>query len=242
MTRVATARTRTTVLGRRCAAHLAVLAIVLSGCGSDQPSEDGASESVSAESSEPTTATTSAAPFVLPDNCNALLSLPAIDAATGVRISGSTNFIEGEPEPGIERTGRVTCQYGVLPGPDGAPGAAQVEASVFTYASAEAAQSRVDTVVEQARSAGELTTDAAVEQLSGFIVTSVADATLVVATEDRNYAITLLAGVVPDDRLNDALIGLAQAAVNGGAVPEQTPAPSGSTSPSPTSSGPSPTG
>lgn len=209
--------------------------LLLVGCGAAaEPDTPDSDASTSVPASTTSAGTTTAAPFVLPDTCSALLRLEAIDAGLGFRITGTTEYVVGLPEPGIGRTGRVTCSYGVIPNADGTSSAPLVQASVFTYDSVAAALERVQTVVSQGRAAGNRTEDVAVGSYAGVVIISVTDATLVVAVEDRNYAITLAPGLVTDDRLAQALASLAESAINGGQVPTPTPAPT-ATSPAPTS-------
>lgn len=213
-------------------------ALLLVGCSADAPTDD--SPSTRAGSPAPPTTSgpppTTALPFELPETCSGLLTLDAIDAALGVRITGTTQYLVGQPEPGIGRTGRVTCSYGVIPNGSGPSSPPLVQASVFTYESAEAALDRVETVVSQGRDAGNRVEDVPVEQYVGVLIVSVIDATLVLAVEDRNYAITLAAGLVTDDRLAQAMAGLAVSVVNGG-QPAPSPAPTAvpTGTPSPTS-------
>lgn len=212
-------------------AALVVAGLALVGCSAGDESGDSSATGSSATASGTTTtsATPTPAPFVLPDNCSSLLTLEAIDAALGVRITGTTNYVVGLPEPGIGRTGRVTCSYGVIPNADGTSSPPLLQASVFTYDSVESAIGRVETVVTQGRNAGNRAVDVPVGDYPGVVIISVTEATLVVAVEDRNYAITLAPGLVTDDRLPDAMASLAASAINGGLPP--TASPSGTTAP-----------
>jgi len=202
-----------------------VAGLLLAGCGgagdsdgsTDTAANGSATGSASAESS-------SAVQFVLPETCSELLSLDAIDAGLGVRITGTTQYVVGVPEPEIGRTGRVTCSYGVIPNPDGTSSAPLAQASVFTYDSVGSALDRVETVVSQGRSAGNRMQDVPVGNYDGVVIISVTEATLIVAVENRNYAITLAPGLVADDRLAPALASLAESAINGGQpVPTSDP-------------------
>ncbi len=195
------------------------------GCGADAESDGStAPKSGSTGTASATAAQTpTTVAFVLPETCTGLLSLDAIDAGLGVRITGTTNYLVGVPEPGIGRTGRVTCSYGVIPNADGTSSAPLVQASVFTYDSVESAVDRVETVVSQGRNAGNRTEDVPVGQYSGVLIVSVTEATLVVAVEDRNYAISLAPGLVTDDRLAQSLASLAASAINGGLPATATP-------------------
>lgn len=199
--------------------------LFLAGCGAGAESGNS-SGSATNPGSTTSSATTTAPPFVLPETCSALLSLDAIDVGLGVRITGTTQYVVGVPEPDIGRTGRVTCSYGVIPNADGTFSPPLVQASVFTYDTAKSALDRVDTVVSQGREAGSRTEDVPVGSYDGVVIISVTDATLVVAVEDRNYAITLAPGIVTDDRLVPALASLGESAINGGdPLPTATPTP-----------------
>lgn len=212
---------------------LAVAGLVLVGCsaGGDSGDQSATGSSAAASQTSTTSAAPSPAPFVLPDNCAALLTLEAIDAALGVRITGTTGYVVGVPEPGIGRTGRVTCSYGVIPNADGTSSPPLLQASVFTYDSVDSATARVETVVTQGRNAGNRAVDVPVGEYAGVVIISVTDATLVVAVEDRNYAITLAPGLVTDDRLPDAMASLAASAINGGLPPTATPTPTATSTP-----------
>ncbi|MEJ7772296.1 MAG: hypothetical protein WKF51_10365 [Geodermatophilaceae bacterium] len=195
-----------------------MVGLFLAGCAADAESGDRPDSPASTAASGGTTTSqpTASVPFVLPETCSALLSLDAIDAGLGVRITGTTNYVVGVPEPGIGRTGRVTCSYGVIPNADGSSSAPLVQASVFTYDTVESAIDRVDTVVSQGRNAGNRIEDVPVGEYAATIIVSVTEATLVVAVDDRNYAITLAPGLVTDDQLATAMASLAGSAINGG--------------------------
>ncbi|MBA3798640.1 MAG: hypothetical protein H0X18_05975 [Geodermatophilaceae bacterium] len=201
--------------------------LLLVGCGADAES-DGASDTdptTSAATGSSSASASTEAPFVLPETCSGLLSLEAIDAGIGSRITGTTQYVVGVPEPGIGRTGRVTCSYGVIPNADGTSSAPLVQASVFTYDSAESAADRVEIVVSQGRDAGSRTQDVPVGDYAGVVIITVTEATLVVAVQDRNYAITLAPGLVSDDALAQAMASLAESAINGGQPVTTTTAP-----------------
>ncbi|MBA3369161.1 MAG: hypothetical protein H0T99_10940 [Geodermatophilaceae bacterium] len=70
--------------------------------------------------------------------------------------------------------------------------------------------------MSQGRNAGNRTQDVLVGDYAGVLIVSVTEATLVVAVEDRNYAITLAPGLVTDDQLAQSLASLALSAINGG--------------------------
>lgn len=204
----------------------------MAGCGTDAGPDAGPGTDPSGSGSTTSVAVSSENPFVLPETCAGLLSLDAIDAGLGVRISGITQYVVGVAEPEIGRTGRVTCSYGVIPNPDGTFTPALVQASVFTYKSDEAAADRIDTVVSQSRNAGDRTQEVPVGPYPGVVLITVTEATLVVPVGDRTYSITVAPGLVPDEGLNAALASLAESAINGGdPVPTATP----TASPAPTS-------
>jgi len=196
---------------------LAVAGLFLVGCGADAEPGGSSDPGDSASGTTSQTAQTSAAPFVLPETCSALLSIEAIDAGLGVRIPGNTQYLVGVAEPDIGRTGRVTCSYGIVPNADGTSAPPLLQASVFTYDTVESAQDRIATVVGQSRDAGDRTQEVPVGgSYAGVVIVSVTDATLVVAVDDRNYSITLAPGVVTDEALTQALAALAESAINAG--------------------------
>lgn len=214
------------------AAIAGAVATLLVGCGADPSDPDASGDPQTSDNNKgdvsTTTEPTATTPFVLPDNCAGLLTLDALDAGLGTRIVGTTEYIVGAPEPGIGRTGRVTCSYGVTRSADGTSSAPLVQASVFTYDSAESALDRVETVVSQGRNAGNRVEDVSVGEYAGVLIVSVTDATLVFAVGERNYAITVAPGLVAETELAAAMASLGLSAVNGGTPPTADPtAPSG---------------
>ena len=73
----------------------------------------------------------------------------------GVRLPGTTTYLLGEPEPGVGRTGRVTCGYGVTPATATA-GASDplLEVTVATYVDAASASDRLAVAGDAGQAAG----------------------------------------------------------------------------------------
>lgn len=203
----------------------------------------GCSPGTAAPAPAPTTAagttaaatTTAPAPpaYVLPATCSELLTLTQVDAAIGARLPGETSYVVGEPEPGIGRTGRVSCGFGVTPATGTAgPSAPLLEVSVFTYTDPGAAADRVDVLVEAAAGQGVRSSPAAVPGADAVLLSAVGDTTLVATVGARTYALTLLPGLLDEPGTAAALARLA-----GDVVAADTPGPAGDTTTCPRTTG-----
>lgn len=202
----------------------------VSGCagfaGSDPaPSSAAAPTATTTAVAAPTT---SAAPtYELPATCADLLTVSEVGTALGARLPGTTTYVVGEPEPGIGRTGRVTCGYGVTPATATA-GASDplLEVSIFTYADPGAAAERVEALVDARQAEGVVGVTATVPGADAVLLSGSADTTLVATVESRTYAFTLVPGLLDATGTRTALEALAVAVV--GPVADTTTSPSSS--------------
>jgi hypothetical protein len=188
-------------------AVLAALAgVVTAGCSSD---DDGGSAAPASPSASATT-TASAAPSAtatvaaLPETCDDALPLLDLDRALGTTLVGRTSYIEGEPDPKINRTGRMTCRYGI---PVGRAGSHRLELSVSTYTDEASAADRVEVTVLSARQQGARSAEVRVGGEQGFLLTRGGiRPTLVVASGTRTVALTVANGVLTSAQTQPALV------------------------------------
>jgi len=192
-----------------------------------------------------TTATTTAAPsttaapaYELPATCAGLLTASQLDAALGARLPGTSTYVVGAPEPGIGRTGRVTCGFGVTPATDTA-GASDplLEVSVFTYTDAPAATDRLEVLIQSRQAQGVAAGAATVPGAQAVLFAGPADTTLVAVLADRTVALTLVPGLLDAAGTRTALEALAADALGtgpAGTSSPQTGRPAGTTGSAPT--------
>jgi hypothetical protein len=144
----------------------------------------------------PTTTTPAAPTYELPATCSGLLTTGQLDAALGARLPGTSTYVVGAPEPGIGRTGRVTCGFGVTPATATA-GASDplLEVSLFTYRDAAAAADRLEVLTAAQEGQGVPAGAASVPGASAVLFAGPADTTLVAVLAERTVALTLVPGL-----------------------------------------------
>ncbi len=192
----------------------ALLATGLAACtASSDPSGVPTTSRVPTTSAAPTTtsAEPTAEPVGLPANCGALLPVTDLDPALGVGLPGSVSYIRGEPLPGIGRTDRITCGYGIVIGPDGNAQPPLLEVSIASYTDEAAAADRIDVTTVDRQTAGDRVESTEVQGLPAVMLTGVAGTTLVFADGTWTYSLTLLAAVVPPEQMPTRLTAVAEA-------------------------------
>ena len=207
-------------------------AVVLTGCtgdgdggGSAAPPPASTTAAVPAPSTTP-----GPPPYELPTSCGALLTLSQIDEALGSTLPGETTFTVGTPEPAIDRTGRITCGFGVVPASDVAgAGPPLLELSVFTYTDATAAADRVEATVAAQQSRGVRSEPATVPGADAVLLTGPDGATLVATVAARTYSLSIVPGILDATATPPALTQLAGQVVvaDGGPVSTGSTAPTG---------------
>jgi hypothetical protein len=196
---------------------LAAAAAAVAGCSSSgnsaaPPPSGTAAGSASASGTPPTSATPSAP--ALPAVCSDVLPLIDLDTALGSPLVGRTEQIQGVPEPKINRTGRITCRFGVVTDPrTKKAGAPKIEVGVSTYTDDAAAKDRVETTVVGLRGDGASPHPVKANGLDATVLTGAGVGTFVVATGNRTIVITLAPRVVPGARTIDALTKVGELAL-----------------------------
>lgn len=146
----------------------------------------------------------------VPRTCGGLATLGEVTEILNAAITGQTLPVVGVPEPGIGRTARLDCYYGV---PAGQPlSAAVVWIGLASYSDAGAARRRMDATVETEREAGATANDVPVGPHRGILLNA-ARRTLVAVRGNNTIVITVLPDLVPDDQAGAILGRLADHAL-----------------------------
>ena len=177
--------------------------LALGGCTADDAGSAAPGTPTAPATTTSAAPTTPPAPgYVLPASCSALLTLGQLDRALGASLPGQTTYVVGEPQPSIGRTGRISCGFGVTPATDTAGQSDPLlELSVFTYTDATASAARLAATVQAQEEQGvrsetvPLPGDAGAG-LTGVVLTSATDTTIVTDVGARTYSLTLVAGVL----------------------------------------------
>lgn len=140
-----------------------------------------------------------------------MLPLTELDATLGTGLPGSVSYVRGEPIPGIGRTDRITCGFGVVTGSDGAAQPPLLEISLASYADPAGAADRVVVTTADRQSAGDRVAPTSVGNLAAVALTGVGATTLVFAEGTLTYSLTLLPAVVSDEQTVDRLVAVAEA-------------------------------
>ena len=193
-------------------ATVLLLGCGLTGCVTGSGHSTSASPTtgpvVSTSAASPTPSPTPTA-LALPGGCDQLLPFTALDQSLGRPLFGETVYIKGQAEPSINRTGRVTCRFGIKR-VKGKAGAAPLEVGVSSYADADAATRRVAATISAARASGAAQTQATVAGGSATILSGPSGSTLVLAKDDRTIAVTVLPKVLKTGTAPTALAAVAE--------------------------------
>jgi hypothetical protein len=199
---------------------LAVAVLLVAGCGQKSNNDgQGATPSASpsgtasgsAGPSGSSTPSGSAAPSNLPQTCGDVLSLDELDTAVGRPLPGQTTFIKGQAEPKINRTGRVTCRYGVHKVANKT--VVPLEVGISSYADAGSAQSRIEFTVSDQRGRGATPTDVTLGGTAGTALVSPGSALLIFGKGTTTVAISITKDVASGDKAVDVLTKLGTAVV-----------------------------
>ncbi|HEV7871127.1 MAG TPA: hypothetical protein VGO95_07720 [Modestobacter sp.] len=167
------------------------------GCtgGTDGP---GTPPTAAGRSSASAAATDAEAPvYELPTSCADVVRLSQVDEALGTVLAGDSSFTEGSAEPGIGRTGRVTCGFGISPATDtSGAGDPPLELSVFSYTDVGAAADPVEAIVAAQEAQGARSEQLTVADAPGVLLSTRQDTTLVVTVQARTCSPTLLPGIL----------------------------------------------
>ncbi|HEY7045670.1 MAG TPA: hypothetical protein VH373_00515 [Jatrophihabitantaceae bacterium] len=211
-----------------CSAGAVVVLVAVSACGSSRskpPSVTSAASSTGASGSASPSASKSASPTPsstapklvakLPGNCDSLLPQPEIEDLLGVRFSGKTAYVVGIPEKNIGRLGNLNCRYGL--GVSGKQTPA-LEIGISLYKSPAQADMRLTGTIEDYRSHGATQSAATVGGQEGTMLVGGSAGynipTLVVASDQRTVAVSMLPTVVAANKRGPAMVKVAALALD----------------------------
>jgi hypothetical protein len=192
---------------------LVVLAAAAAVAGCSSTSSNSSAPPPSTASGSGGGSATPTAP-ALPQVCSDVLPLIDLDQALGTPLTGRTDQIQGVPEPKINRTGRITCRFGIVTDPrTHKPGAPKIEVGVSTYTDEAAAKDRVESTIVSLRGDGAAPHPVTANGLDANVLTGAGVGTFVVATGNRTIVITLAPRVVPGAKTIDALTKVGELAL-----------------------------
>jgi hypothetical protein len=193
-------------------------AAAVAGCSStpstsSAPPPSGSASGSGSGSATPGPTATSSAP-ALPQVCSDVLPLIDLDQALGTPLTGRTDQIEGVPEPKINRTGRITCRFGILTDPRTKKAKpAKIEVGVSTYTDEAAAKDRVESTIVSLRGDGATPHPVTANGVEANVLTGAGVGTFVCATGNRTVVVTLAPKVVPGAKTIDALTKVGELAL-----------------------------
>jgi hypothetical protein len=192
-------------------ATLAILGL-LAGCGQKSnggggTTPGGASGSASATpgaSGNPPSSPS--ATVALPASCPDVLTLDDLDKVIGHVIAGQSVYIKGRSEPKINRTGRITCRYGVRK--VGHTVHVPIDVGISAYSDVGSAADRVQYTISQQRSGGATPSDVTLAGTRATALVAAGSALLVFAKNAETAAISVTREVATGDAAKAILVKL----------------------------------
>lgn len=205
-----------------CCAGTVLVAVALTACGSSgdkgtPPTTSASSSASKSHSSSPAPSRT--APKLatkLPGTCDSLLPQPEVEELMGVQFFGKSAYVVGIPEKNIGRLAYINCRYGLGPTGKGTPA---VEVGVSLYKSAAQAQQRLAGTIQDYTDHGATRSTAEVAGHSGAMLTggpapNYNIPTLVIASDQRTVAVSVVTTVLPSAKRGPAMVKLAGLALD----------------------------
>lgn len=144
----------------------------------------------------------------LPDDCELVVTAEAMNQALGQELPGEPKLIIGIPEPGIGRTAKIDCYYGIPPGKPLQDAAVTVGLS--SYVDELSARTRISESLEAERKDGATVKEVDVGKQKGSLVSGKDQRLLIGSLGKSTFVVRARPGVVPDDKLPAILATLAQ--------------------------------
>jgi hypothetical protein len=192
-------------------ASVAVVIAGLAGCASKEPSPI-----VVPVPSFRGSPSNSAAPArivgSLPTGCGAIATNKEIADAIGRAVGESAKLVTGAADPGIGRTARIDCYYGIVD--NQAVTEAPVAVGLASYSDAQAAGRRVSTTVDQEKASGSKASDVQVGPDKGTLLVGKKIVTLVAAYQATTVVVTAQLEVVPAAQAPSMLTKIADRALS----------------------------
>ncbi|MEU7480597.1 hypothetical protein AB0A63_31780 [Lentzea sp. NPDC042327] len=147
----------------------------------------------------------------LPDDCDLVVDVDTMNAILGQELPGEPQIIIGVKEPGIGRTGKIDCYYGIPP-KQGLP-AAKIIIGLSTYTDELTARTRVAESVEAERQDGAKITEVDVGKQKGTLIEGKDEQLLIGSLGKSTFVVRSRNGFVPPQNLTKILPPLAQQAM-----------------------------
>jgi hypothetical protein len=144
----------------------------------------------------------------LPDDCELVVSADAMNAALGQELPGEPRIIIGIKEPGIGRTGKIDCYYGI-PEKRNLPDA-KIVIGLSTYTDELTARTRVNESVEAERQDGAKVTEVDVGKQKGMLIEGKDEQLLIGWLGKSTFVVRNRHNFIPQAKLTAILPVLAQ--------------------------------
>jgi hypothetical protein len=144
----------------------------------------------------------------LPDDCELVVPVDVMNAALGQELPGEPRIIVGIKEPGIGRTGKIDCYYGI-PEKKGLD-EAKIVIGLSTYSDDLTARTRVGESVEAERAEGAKVTEVDVGKQKGTLVEGKDEQLLIGSLGKSTFVVRNRNNFIPQARLMAILPVLAQ--------------------------------
>lgn len=144
----------------------------------------------------------------LPDDCELVVSADVMNATLGQELPGEPRIIVGIKEPGIGRTGKVDCYYGI-PEKRNLPDA-KIVIGLSTYTDEVTARTRVAESVEAERAEGAKITEVDVGKQKGTLIEGKDEQLVIGSLGKSTFVVRNRNNFVPKEKLVAVLPVLAQ--------------------------------
>lgn len=144
----------------------------------------------------------------LPDDCELVVSMDVMNATLGQALPGEPRIIIGIKEPGIGRTGKIDCYYGI-PEKKNLPDA-KIVIGLSTYTDDLTARTRVTESVEAERQDGAKITEVDVGKQKGTLIEGKDEQLLIGSLGKSTFVVRNRHNFIPKERLTAVLPVLAQ--------------------------------
>ncbi|KOV80780.1 hypothetical protein [Nocardia sp. NRRL S-836] len=147
----------------------------------------------------------------LPDDCDLVVDADAMNAVLGQQLPGEPRIIIGVKEPGIGRTGKIDCYYGIPPKQELT--AAKIVIGLSTYTDELTARTRVSESVEGERQNGAKITEVDVGKQKGTLIEGKDEQLVIGSLGKSTFVVRSWNNFVPQQNLTKILTTLAQQAM-----------------------------
>jgi hypothetical protein len=147
----------------------------------------------------------------LPDDCELVVPVDVMNATLGQELLGEPRIIIGVKEPGIGRTGKIDCYYGIPPKQDLL--AAKIVIGLSTYTDELTARTRVGESVEAERADRAKITEIDVGKQKGMLIEGKDEQLLIGWLGKSTFVVRNRNNFLPQAKLMAVLPVLAQQAM-----------------------------